>query len=80
VRRGDFSNAWVDRKLEEQQCPIIRGPIDAVIQSAQPTSAPEVERAPIPEPSLPAGAASTTTATVPVGETLMAQAPLDVHA
>ena len=75
VRRGDFSNAWVDRKLEEQQCPIIRGPIDAVIESTPPTPPPP---APVPEPSLPT--ASTTTATAPVAETLMAQALLDVHA
>lgn len=26
VQRGDFSNAWVDRLLGEQQCPVIRGP------------------------------------------------------
>jgi RraA family protein len=25
VKRGDFSNAWVDRTLEEQQCPVVRG-------------------------------------------------------
>jgi len=26
VRRGDFSNAWVDKILQEHQCPLIRGP------------------------------------------------------
>jgi RraA family protein len=25
VKRGDFSNAWVDRALQEQQCPVIHG-------------------------------------------------------
>lgn len=29
VRRGDFSNAWVDRALTEQQCPVLRGETDA---------------------------------------------------
>jgi RraA family protein len=29
VRRGDFSNAWVDRTLAEQQCPVVRGETDA---------------------------------------------------
>jgi RraA family protein len=26
VRRGDFSNAWVDRALAEHHCPVTRGP------------------------------------------------------
>jgi RraA family protein len=26
VRRGDFSNAWVDRALADQHCPVTRGP------------------------------------------------------
>ena len=25
VRRGDFSNAWVDRVLAEHGCPVVRG-------------------------------------------------------
>jgi RraA family protein len=26
VKRGDFSNAWVDRALADHQCPVTRGP------------------------------------------------------
>lgn len=37
VKRGDFSNAWVDRTLQEQNCPIIRGtsPADVVAAASQ---------------------------------------------
>ena len=36
VKRGDFSNAWVDRALAELDCPMIRGaaPADAVPDAA----------------------------------------------
>ena len=32
VKRGDFSNAWVDRILEDLECPVVRGgsPADSV--------------------------------------------------
>jgi RraA family protein len=35
VKRGDFSNAWVDRILEELECPVVRGgsPADAVAEN-----------------------------------------------
>jgi RraA family protein len=42
VRRGDFSNAWVDRSLEEQQCPVVRGEIDGALT---PATAPAVSPA-----------------------------------
>ena len=29
VRRGEFSNAWVDHILDEQNCPVVRGDVDA---------------------------------------------------
>jgi hypothetical protein len=38
VKRGDFSNQWVDRLLEEQQCPIV-GP--APVASADALSGPD---------------------------------------
>jgi RraA family protein len=46
VKRGDFSNAWVDRALEAQECPVIRGPVvgsSAITQGVTaPASAPAV--------------------------------------
>lgn len=42
VKRGDFSNAWVDRTLDEQHCPVTRGSSVADIvpagAMAQPTA------------------------------------------
>jgi RraA family protein len=34
VKRGDFSNAWVDRNLEEQHCPIYRGEAPMLAETA----------------------------------------------
>jgi RraA family protein len=31
VKRGDFSNAWVDRHLEEAHCPVYRGSTSEVV-------------------------------------------------
>ena len=44
VRRGDFSNAWVDRLLDEQQCPVLGsyrndGPCEAPVTVAAPALA-----------------------------------------
>lgn len=35
VRRGDFSNDWVDRFLADRQCPVTRGPVTAVTSEVQ---------------------------------------------
>ena len=73
VRRGDFSNAWVDRKLEEQHCPIVRGPIGAVV--APPP-------APLAEPLAPVAAVVAElerSATAAPVATLRAQATVDVQ-
>jgi RraA family protein len=37
VRKGDFSNDWVDRFLQDHQCPVMRGgtPADAAAESPQ---------------------------------------------
>lgn len=40
VKRGDFSNAWVDRTLEEQHCLINRGPSVASIVPPSPEAQP----------------------------------------
>jgi hypothetical protein len=63
VRRGDFSNAWVDRNLEEQQCPVVRGevgtaPSPAVIPASVPApttvlTATADASAVVPDASLP---------------------------
>ena len=35
VRRGDFSNDWVDRFLADRGCPVSRGPVGAIAGAVQ---------------------------------------------
>jgi RraA family protein len=39
VRKGVFSNAWVDRALEAHGCPLIRGPLPSAAAAADPGAA-----------------------------------------
>jgi len=38
VKRGDFSNAWVDRILTDLECPMIRGESPALLDAPRETS------------------------------------------
>jgi len=42
VKRGDFSNAWVDRLLIEMECPVVRGPSPADVIAPSTSSSPAV--------------------------------------
>jgi len=42
VKRGNFSNAWVDRILEDLECPVVKGCAPSNVTSAKPAVEPAI--------------------------------------